>query len=178
MKIKKKNENILDEKGMNSIELAIITLMAIMCICALLDLTNIMKKQNAISTTANYITRVVGKQGGVREVKPEMYPGEYITSQQLYEAVRKNMLSAGIDETDWTVRITVPGNSVEKLTSHSNFKLVTHGQPIKIQLEAHYNWTMLSQVIPMKPTGSNVANRETDSKFKVRELNEVQSSIE
>lgn len=178
-KHKKYEKNkILNKKGMNTIEMAIITILSIICVCGLLDLTNIMKKHNAISTTANYVTRVMGKQGGVQQAKPAMYPGEYITSSQLYEDVKLNMDSAGIEDGDWEIKVTIPGDGTKSLKQDSNYKIATYGQSINIQLEAHYKWTMLSQVIPISPTGYNIANRATDSKFKVRILNKVESTMQ
>lgn len=167
-----------NKKGMNTIEMAIITILSIICVCGLLDLTNIMKKHNAISTTANYVTRVMGKQGGVQQAKPAMYPGEYITSSQLYDEVKLNMNSAGIEDGNWEVRVTIPGDGTKPLKEDSNYKIATHGEDMKIQLEAHYNWTMLAQVIPITPTGYNIANRETNSKFKVRTWNKVESTVQ
>lgn len=162
METKKKNK-----KGLNTIEIVIITLTFIICICGIVDLVKIMQIHNAISTNASYVIRTIGKQGGIRTSKPSNFVGEYTTSASLYNAVKENMNCSGVKDGDWHLYITINGYTKE-LSSSENYPLADYGEEIKISLSSKYYWSLLSQMTPAKLSGTTTSHRTTQSKFKVR----------
>lgn len=169
---------IKNKKGLNTIELVIIAFAVMICISGLLDLTNIMKKHNAVSTTINYVTRTVGKQGGLQTSKPAQFPDEYISNAKLYTDVKKNLENSGIESDKWHLYITVEGQPKREIKANTIVPTVTYGKKMQIELSFEYDWKVLSSVTPFRLKGNNTANRQTYSKFKIRNSSSIGNSIE
>lgn len=161
-----------NQKGMNTIETAIVSIIILMCIGAMIDLNNVIKKFNATSATTSYISRTIAKQGGARTNKPTSYSGDYITSQELYNDVKSALNKAGIKDTEWNVTI----NGV-KLQPNSNLAIVTYGGTMNVNLTINYKWNFVSQF-----NGGNsfqkTSNRVVMSTFKYRTSSSVGTTVQ
>lgn len=180
MNLLKKNtikKKLKEKRGLNSIELAMVVFLTLIVTCLLIDVTNISKKHDAVSTTANYISRTIGKQGGLAKSKPSYYPGEYVTSANLYSDVKASLNNAGITDDMWTVTIKTPTQGTVTLSPNTNLKIVDYGQEMNVTLSINYEWKMASKFLPVKMKGSNTAERVTLSKFKLRESSNISSEI-
>lgn len=170
--INKLKQILKNQKGVNTIETAIISIIILMCIGAMMDLNNVIKKFNATSSTTSYISRTIAKQGGARTNKPTSFNGEYVTSQELYNDVKSALNNAGISDTDWSVTI----NGV-KLQPNSNLAIVSYGGTMKVNLTIKYKWNFVSQF-----NGGNsfqkVSNRIVMSTFKYRTSSNVGSTVQ
>ena len=168
-KIRKK---LKETKGLNTIEVAICSMIILVAIGGLLDLNGIMKKFNATSSTTSYIARTISKQGGVRMNKPSSFSGEYVTSQSLYSDVKSNLNNAGIKDSEFTVKI-----NGYTLSSSSNVPIVTYGDDLKVELTINYSWKLLSQF-----TGGNnyskTSNRIVTSSIKNRTSSNIGSVVQ
>ena len=173
----KVNKKLKEKRGLNSIELAMIVFLTLMVVCLLIDVTNIKKKHDAVSVSANYVARTIGKQGGVAKSKPLHYPGEYITSQQLYTNVKENLNDAGISDDMWSITIKAPSQGKVKLSPNTNLRVVDYGQEMNVTLDIDYEWKMASKFLPITMKGNNTAERVTLSKFKLRENSNANSEI-
>lgn len=173
----KLSDKIRNSKGLNTIELVIITLTVLVIICATIDYTIIMRKQNAVSTTVNYVARTIGKQGGVREGKPANFTGEYFNSASLYNDVKKIMNDADIKDSDWVLTIKTPRDGTKTLTSTTNLSVVEKGNDMEVSLTVNYYWKLASQVSPLKIKGTNNAKRISTSTFKLRESDSSNSTV-
>ena len=88
----------LKKKGMNTIETSIIIVIILLCIMTFLDLMEITQKFSAASTTANYVTRLVGRQGGISNNIPKNFTsyghGPYITSSSACGVLNQSLQKA------------------------------------------------------------------------------------
>ncbi|HBG8471034.1 TPA: hypothetical protein KRH38_003382 [Clostridioides difficile] len=161
-----------NNKGFTSLEVAIFSIILIICIAGIMDFQNIQKKFNSISSTSTYITRVVGHQGGIRTSAPSNYLDSYVTSQKLYQDVKYILGKAGIDEEKWKVYI----NGYE-LSPDLYMPIVERGTNITTQLKFSYDLNFLSQIIPVKKEQTKASVRNTISTFKLRESTDIDTEI-
>ena len=170
--LKKIRKKLKEIKGLNTIETAICTMIILVAVGGLIDLNGIMKKFNATSSTTSYIARTISKQGGVRMNKPNSFSGEYVTSQSLYEDIKSNLNNAGIQDSEFTVKI-----NGYTLSPSSNIPIVSYGGDLKVELTIHYSWKLLSQF-----TGggdfSKTSNRIVTSSFKYRTSTNIGSTVQ
>lgn len=93
--LKNKLEN---KKGMNTIETVIIVMILLICILTMLDLMEINQKMSATTSAVNYVTRLVGRQGGISNGEPENFStyghGSYVTSNSACEILNKSLQKA------------------------------------------------------------------------------------
>ena len=136
-----------------------------------------MKKQHAISSTDNYVARTIGKQGGLRQNKPDYYPGNYISSSSLYSDIKKSMNDAGIADSDWKLTIKTPRDGTVDFTPYTNLSLTEKGKDMEVTLTINYYWNLSAQVTPIKLKGSNTAKRVATSTFKIRENTSTNTEI-
>ena len=159
---------IKNTRGLNTFELVIISFIVIIAVTVFVDLTNIQRKHQAVSTTINYVARTIAPQGGLRQSKPPQYLNEYYNSQSLYNDVKKAMNSADIADGEWTLSIKTPTNGNVVISPYTNLDIVDIGKNMEVTLTINYKWKLASQLTPIKPTGSNTAKRVATSTFKVR----------
>lgn len=169
---------IKNSKGLNSIETVIISLIMLMMLSGLIDLTTIIRKQQAVSTTVSYVSRTLGAQGGVNITSNSnpYFPGKYITSSMLYNDIKRTMNDAGIDDSDWKVTVTTPTNGSFTLSPSTNFTTKL-GKDIKINLTANYYWKLTSQVTPVKLKGVINSTRITVSSNETRVDNNINTIV-
>lgn len=160
-----KFQNIKEEVGSISLEVAICSLLFIVCVAGFTDLTVILRKINTISVQSNYIARTVGRQGGIRNSCPDGYVAEdYVSSSQLYENVKKSFAMSGITEDQWSVKI-----DGRDFKSNTNLPIKTYGTDIPVTVSIKYDWTLLSNFIPGTITQTKDSNRIIVSSFKQRD---------
>ena len=97
-KIKTLKNKLKNKKGMNSIETTIIVLILCFCILTMLDLMEITQKMSATTSAINYVTRLVGRQGGISNGTPENFSayghGSYITSDSAVDIINVSLRKA------------------------------------------------------------------------------------
>lgn len=165
MKFKDKITRILkSKKGFSSIEIAIGAMVFLIAVCGLVDLTSVLRKLNTMSVQSSYIARTVGRQGGIRPSTPTNYDaGDYVTSSELYNNVKKSFNMSGVPDTMWTATV----NGVT-LTPTTSLPIITYGTDIPIKITIKYNWGLISNFIPGKITQSKQSYRTVVSSFKLR----------
>lgn len=94
-KLKSKSNS---KKGMNCIETTIIVVIVMLCIMTMLDLMETTQEMSASTTAVNYITRLLGRQGGISNTVPDNFEsyghGSYITTQAAYEIINTSLRKA------------------------------------------------------------------------------------
>ncbi|MCC0671437.1 MULTISPECIES: hypothetical protein [unclassified Clostridioides] len=161
-----------NNKGFTSLEVAIFSIIFLICIAGIMDFQNMQKKFNSISSTSTYISRVVGHQGGIRTSVPSNYLDSYVTSQKLYQDVKYILGKAGIAEEKWKVYI----NGYE-LSPDLYMPIIGRGTNITTQLKFSYDWDFLSQIIPIEKEQTKISMRNTISTFKLRESSNIDTEI-
>lgn len=159
-------KKIKEKKGSVSIETVISSILILILICGFVDLTTILRKQTVISSSAKYVARTVGLQGGIDTYKPPQFKGDYVSNKELYYNLNNIFSDAGIKEDKWEVYI-----DNHKLTPSLSTKIYDFGQPINIRVEVKYSWSLLSNFIPGKFENKRIAERIIDSSYKVRDGN-------
>lgn len=154
---------IKNKKGLSSIETGILSIVIIFCIGGLTDLNGVMQKFNTLSTTANYISRIVGKQGGVRMYQPSGFDGTYINSSKLYSDVKKAMNDSGIEDKDFSIEI-----DGQTLKGNSNTPIKTRGEKIPVKLTIKYEMGFISNLTMNSKKYTKTAERDILSSFKNR----------
>lgn len=163
--IDNKFRNLKKEVGSISLEVAICSLLFIVCVAGFTDLTVILRKINTISVQSNYIARTVGRQGGIRNSCPDGYVAEdYVTSDQLYQNIKKSFDMSGITEGEWSIEIC--GRDFKQNT---NLPIKTYGDDIPITVSVEYDWALLSNFIPGTISQHKDSNRIIVSSFKQRD---------
>lgn len=151
------------KKGMSSLEFVIGILIFLLIFAALVDIVMIGVKFSATTQTIQHVTRIAGTQGGIMSSVPQNYPGggdAYHTAYQVREAVEESMNNAGIDSTDYTLKV---GNRT--LTTSGTGK-IDYQEPVKVHMEVNYEWKLLSNFLPGKMEFTLPATRTTVSEFK------------
>lgn len=177
-------KKIFNKIGFTCIEAIPAILALIVCIAGLVDIVVILKKINTISTTATYVARTVGVQGGVRDKAPAYYIGcsetldsetcKYTNTETLYNDV-KNMLSGiDLDESNWDLTISACDknglNCKETLLEPDSRNIkADYGEYLNVNLEITYDWAFMKTVLPVSPTYNKTSSRMIMSTFKIRE---------
>lgn len=180
-KLFKNKVNIKDKKGLNSIELVIGVLIALLLFATFLDFLSISNKMQAMTTTSTYLSRVLSNQGCIAKNPNSCvdssgntgYNTEYIknknfvTSKELYENINNIMKREKIEAKDWTVKIN---NHI--LNENTNTKLFNFRERIEISIEINYKWNMLSQLIPIITKNGTLKSKQSIvSSYKFRNDN-------
>ena len=85
------NIKIKNQKGLSTLQTVVIAITAIICISFFIDLTNVVKKQQAVSLTSTFVSRTIAKQGGVRDLlQISLWKKDYINSET-YTIKLKNL---------------------------------------------------------------------------------------
>lgn len=166
MRFKNKITKILkSRKGFSTIEIAIGSIIFIIAISGLIDLTSVLRKLNTMSTQSSYIARTVGRQGGVQLSTPYNYDEkDYVPSAELYSNVKKSFNMSGVPDTNWEA--TVNG---QLLTPGTNLSVITYGTEIPIKVSIKYNWGLISNFIPGAISQHKESYRTVVSSFRLRE---------
>ncbi|NLZ35686.1 MAG: hypothetical protein GX889_12470 [Clostridiales bacterium] len=164
------NIKIKNQKGLSTLQTVVIAITVIICISFFVDLTNVVKKQQAVSLTSTFVSRTVAKQGGVRVSVPSefMEKEDYINSADLYNKVKKSMNSANISDNQWSLKIKTPTQGTITIKPNTNLTLVDAGKNMEITLTVNYKWDVVSKVIPFNPNGQINSKRVATSTLKVR----------
>lgn len=170
--INKLKKILKNNKGLNTIETAILSVIILTCIGGLIDLNSIMKKFNATSSTASYISRTIAKQGGVRINKVPQYNGDYVTSRVLYNDVKKILNDAGVKDSEFTVKI-----DGTLLSPSTNLPIRSYGTSMKVELNIRYKWNFISQVTGVGSFNKS-SHRTVNSTFKNRTADDGASDIQ
>lgn len=97
-RIKTLKNKLKNRNGMNSIETTIIIVILCLCILTMLDLMEITQKMSATTSAINYVTRIVGRQGGISNGTPANFDtyghGSYITSKSATNILNNSLQKA------------------------------------------------------------------------------------
>jgi hypothetical protein len=97
-KLKSLKESLKNKKGMNSIEATIIIVILLLCIMTMLDLMEINQKMSATTSAVNYMTRLVGRQGGISNGTPTNFSsyghGSYVTTNSAWTILNDSLQKA------------------------------------------------------------------------------------
>lgn len=98
VKLQSLKHKLENKKGMNTIETVIIVMILLICILTMLDLMEINQKMSATTSAVNYVTRLVGRQGGISNGEPENFSsyghGSYVTSNSACDIINKSLQKA------------------------------------------------------------------------------------
>lgn len=98
MKFKEKIKQMKEKKGMNTIETVIIVVIILLIIMTMLDLMEVTQKMSATTSAANYVTRLVGRQGGISNAIPENFSsyghGSYVTTESACDILNISLQKA------------------------------------------------------------------------------------
>lgn len=87
-----------NKKGMNTIETVIIVIILLLCILTMLDLMETTQKMSSTTSAVNYVTRLVGRQGGISNSTPENFSsyghGSYVTSEAACNILNQSLQKA------------------------------------------------------------------------------------
>lgn len=126
-----------DVSGLNFV---IIVFMAIAIVSYLIGFVRIANQRQALARSAWYISRTIGRQGGISNTKPVEWENAkdigYITANSMMNTVKEMFNAAGITDFD----IEVNGQS---LTSNSAF---TFKEEIVVKITMRYDWNMFSGI--------------------------------
>lgn len=96
-----------NKKGMNTIETVIIIMILLLCILTMLDLMEITQKMSSTTSAVNYVTRLVGRQGGISNGEPEGFSnyghGSYVTSNSACSILNQSLRKAFSKKGDMSV---------------------------------------------------------------------------
>ena len=172
--LKKIKMKLNNKKGSAVIEFVIALLILVTLIAFVVDILIVGNKRFLVAQETTEIARVIGIQGGVSSVVPAGYPGgnkAYLTSIEMYKQIDEKMKGSNIENTEWQANLTEynkSGQAIRKviLTPQTVFK-VDYMNSMDIQIEASYNWTLMSQVTGGLLDVADVgAKRHTVSEFK------------
>lgn len=151
------------KRGMTSLEIVICVLVTIVAFCGYIDMSNIMNRMNVLSQNTGYITRVVGKQGGVRRDEIANFSGTYVTASHLYNNVKAAMNSAGIEDTEWRVYI-----DNQRLSPALNVSTKDYGSTIDVRVEVDYAWSLTENYVPLNLSGTKESTGRVFTTHKIR----------
>lgn len=166
-KIKNKLNNLKHRKkksGISALFAVWLAVTGVIVITAIADAGMLQMKFAQTSTNVGYVARVLGDQGGLENEPIENYHGEYVTTQQLYQNLNRNMNNAGIPEDRWTLRI----NGGEVLPN-SLIPTQDRGERYHVEIEIDYHWNLVSYFIPGEISGNRVRNTEVITTHRIRE---------
>lgn len=157
------------KKGMTSLEIVVAVMVVLVILCGFVDLTGILNRLNTVSQNTAYVSRVVGRQGGVQSRKIDNFDGRYVTSKELYLNVKQSMNSTGIPDDEWEVRID--GTPIGAST---NIPVKDYGSTMKIEVEVDYDWDLTDNFVPMDFSNTSVSENKVFTTYKVRNQGYVQ----
>lgn len=172
--LKKIRGKLNNNRGSAVIEFAIALLILVMLIAFVVDILIVGNKRFIVAQETTEIARVIGLQGGVSSIVPAGYPGgnnTYLTSSEMYKQIEEKMKDSKIKNDEWTATLTEyskTGQAIRRVTLNprTTFK-VDYMNSMDIQIEASYNWTLMSQISGGLLDEANVgAKRHTVSEFK------------
>lgn len=175
-----------DRTGFACIDAVPAILALIIALAAFLDIFLILKKVNVISTTATYIARTIGPQGGVLGTAPNYYPGctpsddraktcTYTTVETLRDNVHDMLNAVSLEEDDYDVTITARDQDGNVLKTYDLFGgnlsgiNTDYGNYLEVKLKIHYKWIYVSKMIGLQPSYDKTSTRNVLSTFKIRE---------
>lgn len=169
------NKRLSNKKGSAMIEYTIGLLLLVTLVCFLFDVIVIAQKQYIVSQQANLLARELAVQGGVSTRIPTGFPGNdtnYISSSEMYTAVKNNLEKAGFSTTkgEWSVNV-VTYNKSGGVASNSTLSSVSsitadYGVPIDVTINFKYKWTLWGQIVPGLSQISANTSRHSVSEFK------------
>lgn len=165
MKMKLLQKIRRQKKGMTSFEIVVSVMVVLVILCGFVDLTSILNRLNTVSQNTAYVSRVIGRQGGVQTQEIENFDGRYVTSKELYRNVKQSMNSTGISDDEWEMRID--GMTV---TPSSNLPIKDYGTTMGVEVEVSYNWDLTDNFVPMDFSNTKVSENKVFTTYKVRNL--------
>ena len=182
---------IKDKKGFACVDAIPAILALIIALCAFIDIFIILRKTNVISTTATYIARTIGPQGGVKKNIPNYYKGctaddggtsastcKYTVVKDLYENARDMLYAVGLDEDNFEIYIVSHNSNTDTEEQTLDLKKAyyaktdglqtDYGNYLTVELRIHYPWAYTSKILPLSPSYSKSSFRNVISSFKTR----------
>lgn len=171
-----------EKKGLNSMQLAIGTLIMSFLFAGTIDAVNISNRMQSLSSTMTYISKVVSNQGCLTNNPESAYINErgerkysinyiknkkYVDASTLYNTVSNIMTSDGIPRSDW--KITIGGVN---LSPSMKTPLYDFREKIPVTIEIDYSWDTLSNLLPISNNllkGKFKTTQEIVSIYKVRD---------
>lgn len=177
-------KNIKSKKGLSSIEMVIGSFVIISLFAVMTDFIRMSSKMQSLSSTINYVSKVLSNQGCITPTNPEniylsssgnkLYSMDYIknkkfiTSGELLNTINNIMLSDGIEPDEWRVYI----DGVE-LTSGYTSELYDFRERIPVRVEIDYTWETIGNILPIDNNELSQtlnSSQEIVSIYKVRDL--------
>lgn len=177
---------VSDKEGFACIDAVPAILALIIALAAFLDIFLILKKINVISSTATYIARTIGPQGGALNVAPDYYPGcrpsdnrattcTYTNMNTLKENVHDMLKAVSLTDDEYNVTITAKdedGNVLKTYdfdSSTGNGINIDYGNYLEVKLTINYEWKYMSTLLGLNPVYNKSSVRNVLSTFKIRE---------
>lgn len=176
------SKKIKEKDGLNAIEMVIGSLVVITLFAGMVDYIQISNKMQSISSTVNYVSKVLSNQGCLANNPETAYTGannaqlynidyiknkKYVDSRTLYSTIKNIMDSDGIKVEEW--RVFIDG---ERLTSTTKTRLFDFRERIPVKVEIDYNWGTLTGLLPVSDSvlsGTLKSNQEIVSTYRIRE---------
>ena len=173
-----------EKKGLNSIQLAIGTIILSFLFAGTIDAVNIANRMQSLSSAMTYISKVVSNQGCLTNNPETVYVNErgekqysisyiknkkYVDASSLYNTILNIMTSDGIPRSDW--KVTVGGVT---LSPSMKTPLYDFREKIPVTIEIAYSWDTLSSLLPISNNvlkGKFKTEQEIVSIYKVRDGN-------
>ena len=173
-----------EKKGLNSIQLAIGTIILSFLFAGTIDAVNIANRMQSLSSAMTYISKVVSNQGCLTNNPETVYVNEkgekqysinyiknkkYVDASSLYNTILNIMTSDGIPRSDW--KVTVGGVT---LSPNMKTPLYDFREKIPVTIEIDYSWDTLSSLLPISNNvlkGKFKTEQEIVSTYKVRDGN-------
>lgn len=173
------NKKIKNKKGLNTLQTVIISIVILICAGFFIDLINITEKQQAVSMTSTFVSRIISKQGGVRTATPNEFKesDDYVNSVELYNKVKKVMNNADIPDTDWTLQVKTPLDGLVTIKGNTNLALADIGSSMEVILTVNYKWELASKLTPITPKGTIKSKRAAYSSLKIRNSTNLGSTL-
>lgn len=173
-----------EKKGLNSIQLAIGTIILSFLFAGTIDAVNIANRMQSLSSAMTYVSKVVSNQGCLTNNPETVYVNErgekqysisyiknkkYVDASSLYNTILNIMTSDGIPRSDW--KVTVGGVT---LSPSMKTPLYDFREKIPVTIEIDYSWDTLSNLLPISNNvlkGKFKTEQEIVSTYKVRDGN-------
>lgn len=161
----------LNKRGASAIEMVIGFMIVIMMLSFLLDIINVLSKYSVVAQVSTDIARMTGIQGGVLNSSPNGWPGgsqNYINMDKMNTAIAEKFASAGMQATDWEVKIYNSSNSINgKFGKNGNSPVqLDYLTNYTIEVRADYEWSAVSNFIPGSIKQTLVSRRPATSEWK------------
>lgn len=186
--MKRINQILKNKKGFACIDAIPAILALIIALAAFMDIFIILKKISVISSTATYVARTIGPQGGTLNKTPSYYPGctnktsdtgrcTYVNPNVLRNNVNDMLGAVGLTENNYTLTITAKDKNGQILqiydltnpTENSKGINTDYGNYLEVNLTIDYEWIYTSNILPLAPKYNKSSIRNVMSTFKIRE---------